>query len=241
MLFAIFGISNGALDLVVNLLVLFLVVVWLALIYWTYADAKRRLADPVLITCATGASLFPYIGTIVYTILRPPEFLDDAKERKLEIRAAELRVRALSEQACPHCEFPVEKSFLRCPNCKRRLKDPCESCGKPIGPRWAICPYCEAEVPRRERAAKAPTSRAEPRKDQPQRAQRTAARDRREKPSRDARRAAQKLQTDAERGERQAPPKKRPAPSADKPKEGSAPKEREASPTEDQPRRAPAS
>ena len=41
---ALFGIENGGLNLVVNLLVLFLVVIWLALVWWTYADARRRKA-----------------------------------------------------------------------------------------------------------------------------------------------------------------------------------------------------
>jgi hypothetical protein len=147
MQFAIFGINNDGLNLVANLFVMGLVVVWLALIVWTYLDASRRIEDPVLVACATGASLFPYIGTFVYSILRPPEFLDDAKERDLEIKAAELRVRQLSELSCPNCHYPVEKSYLRCPRCQRRLKDPCESCGKPVDPRWAICPYCETALP----------------------------------------------------------------------------------------------
>ena len=134
------------------MVVLFLVAVWLALVYWTYADAKRRMEDSVLIACATVASLFPYLGTIVYTILRPPEYLDDAYERRVEVRAAELRVRQLAEQACPHCEFPVEKTYLRCPRCRRRIKDPCVSCGKPLDPRWGVCPYCETEVIRRQPA-----------------------------------------------------------------------------------------
>jgi hypothetical protein len=147
MQFAIFGIENDGLNLVANLFVLALVVVWLALIVWTYLDARRRIEDPVLVACATAASLFPYIGTFVYSILRPPEFLEDARERRLEIRAAELRVRQLSELSCPNCRYPVEKSYLRCPHCQRRLKDPCESCGNPVDPRWAICPYCETALP----------------------------------------------------------------------------------------------
>ena len=141
---AIFGIENDGINLAINLLILFLVVVYLALIAYTYLDAKRRLEDPVLIGCATVASLFPFLGTIVYTILRPPEFLEDARERKLEIRASELRVRQLEDTSCPNCEHPVERTYLRCPSCQARIKDPCESCGKPIDPRWSICPYCEA-------------------------------------------------------------------------------------------------
>jgi len=146
---ALFGITNDALNLVVNLLILFLVVLWLALVAWTYLDARRRLQDGFLVLCATVCSLvFPFVGSIVYSILRPPEFLADQRERELEIRASELRVRQLEEQSCPNCEHPVERTFLRCPNCRARIKDPCEMCGKPIDPRWSICPYCETPVQR---------------------------------------------------------------------------------------------
>jgi Double zinc ribbon len=146
MALAIFGITNSALNLVATLFVLMLVVLWLALIVYTYLDARRRISDPFLIACATVASFFPYIGTAVYAIVRPPEFLEDAHERELEIKAAELKVRQLREQTCPNCEYPVEKNYLRCPNCQRRLKDPCPTCSKPVDPRWGLCPYCETNL-----------------------------------------------------------------------------------------------
>jgi hypothetical protein len=154
---AIFGITNDGLNLVATLFLLMLVVLWLALIVYTYLDARRRISDPFLVACATVASFFPFIGTAVYAIVRPPEYIEDAHERELEIKAAELRVRQLREQTCPNCEYPVEKNYLRCPNCQRRLKDPCPSCGKPVDPRWGLCPYCETnlsgggERPRRKR------------------------------------------------------------------------------------------
>ena len=149
--FAIFNISNNGLNLAVTLFILMLVAVWLALIVYTYLDARRRVSDPFLVACATIASFIPYIGTAVYAILRPPEFLEDAHERELEIRAAELRVRQLTELSCPNCEYPVEKNYLRCPNCQHSLKDPCPSCGKPVDPRWAVCPYCESTLEGRSR------------------------------------------------------------------------------------------
>src|SRR5205809_443050 len=95
---ALFGITNSGLNLFVNLLILFLVVVWISLIAWTYLDARRRIRDQV--------------------------------------------------------------------------RDPCESCGKPIDPRWTLCPYCETPVrraaPRRggepaARPAERPTPSARPR------------------------------------------------------------------------------
>ena len=160
---ALFGIENDGLNLVVNLLALSLLVLYLALLFWTYADARRRIADPMLVGCATAASLFPFIGTIIYLIVRPPEYLDDVHERELEIAAAEARLNSVRRDTCRHCDFDVEPGFLRCPSCLRRLKEPCTVCGKPLDPRWKICPYCEAEVGqapaqprRRERRVRAP-------------------------------------------------------------------------------------
>ncbi|MHB8656473.1 MAG: zinc ribbon domain-containing protein [Solirubrobacteraceae bacterium] len=159
----VFGIKNGTVNLVVSLLILFLVVIWLALVYWTYADARRRVADPMLIGCATAASLFPFVGTIVYMIVRPPEYLDDVRERELEMQAVEARLAEVGYHLCPHCDYEVEKEYLRCPSCMRKLKDPCKACGRPLDPVWKICPFCEAEVgsappPRRPRRRREPAA-----------------------------------------------------------------------------------
>ena len=161
---AVFGINNSGVNLAVDLLILFLVVIWLALVYWTYADARRRISDPMLIGCATAASLFPYVGTIVYMIVRPPEYLDDVRERELEMQAAEARLAELGYHLCPYCDFEIEKDFLRCPSCMRKLKDPCQTCGRPLDPQWKICPFCEAEIgaasptPRRARRRRESTA-----------------------------------------------------------------------------------
>ena len=159
---AIFGIDSNGLNLVVSLFILGLVAVWLALIVYTYLDAKRRISDSFLVGCATLASFIPYLGTAVYAIVRPPEFLEDAHERELEIKAAELRVRQLTELSCPNCEAPIEKSYLRCPQCQRRLKDPCPSCGKPVDPRWALCPFCETALGDEERRVRRKPKRRKP-------------------------------------------------------------------------------
>jgi hypothetical protein len=151
------GIRSSTVSLVADLLILFLIVFWLALVYWTYADARRRIEDPILVGCATVAALFPYVGTLIYVIVRPPETLEDAHERELEMQAAEVRLAESGVLFCPHCDNEVEKDFLRCPSCLRKLKDPCPECGRPLRPEWKVCPYCEAEVgapaplPRRSR------------------------------------------------------------------------------------------
>jgi hypothetical protein len=157
---AYFGIESSGLSLAVDLLILFVVVLYLSLIYWTYADARRRIFDPMLVACATAASLFPFVGTIIYMILRPPEYLEDVRERELETQAAEARLKQLDQTLCPHCSYRVEPDFVRCPSCLRKLKERCASCSRPLDQAWTICPYCEADVPglsaprsRRRRAA----------------------------------------------------------------------------------------
>jgi hypothetical protein len=149
-----FGIESSGLNLVVDLLILFVAVLYLSLIYWTYADARRRILDPMLVGCATAASLFPFVGTIVYMILRPPEYLADVRERELETQAAEARLHEFDHSLCPHCDYRVERDFVRCPSCLRKLKERCVSCQRPLDQAWTICPYCETEV-----AAAAPPRR----------------------------------------------------------------------------------
>ena len=114
------------------------------------------------------------MGTIVYMIVRPPEYLDDVRERELEMQAAEARLAELGYHLCPHCDYEVERDFLRCPNCMRKLKDPCQSCGRrwtrrgrsarSARPRSA----CPRPTPRRQRRRPAPSmAAAEPAAEQP--------------------------------------------------------------------------
>jgi hypothetical protein len=142
----VFGITNDSLNQAVSVLLLVLIVLWAALVFWTYADARRRIDDPMLVGCATAASLFPFVGTIVYMIVRPPEYLEDVRLRELEMTAAEARLANLDYQLCPHCDYEIKGDYLRCPSCMRKLKERCYSCGKPVDPSWKLCPFCEAET-----------------------------------------------------------------------------------------------
>jgi hypothetical protein len=210
MTLALFGIENDGLNLAVNLLVFFLVVIWVALVYWTYQDAARRLDDPMLVACATVASLFPFIGTIVYTIVRPPEYRADRHERELEIQAAEKRLALLENRTCRNCGAEVDPAYLRCPSCARKLKEPCASCGKPLDPRWRVCPFCEADVaaslragseqarrPRRQEARTEAGKRAAERT--AQRSDRDRQRERHPAPERDGARAEAAPRTTSQR------------------------------------------
>ncbi len=86
---------NSGVNLAVNLVVLFLVV---DLAGADLLDLRRRPAAdrrPRARRLRDRASLFPFVGTIVYMIVRPPEYLEDVRERELEMQAAEARLAQL--------------------------------------------------------------------------------------------------------------------------------------------------
>lgn len=132
-------LSSPILRIAGQLLLLLTAVLWLALVYWTYTDARRR--GTLAILWGIIAVIFPFLGTLVYLIVRPPEYELDARERELELAVLEreLRSRVL---LCPNCRALVEKDYLICPECNWELKKPCIECEKPLDHNWQTCPYC---------------------------------------------------------------------------------------------------
>jgi Double zinc ribbon len=130
-----------------NLVFLFLVVFWLAVGYWTYKDARRRIQDTWLVAMATLLGLVPpFIGAVIYMLFRPPEYLDEVRERELEMRA--LQALRPADVRCPVCRSVVEPEFLVCPVCTTRLRESCSGCKAPLDPLWQVCPFCETPVAR---------------------------------------------------------------------------------------------
>jgi Double zinc ribbon len=139
--------DNPDWTLAKNLGVLLLVILWLATAFWTFKDARRRIEDPWLVGLATVIGLVPpFLGPIIYLFFRPPEYLQDVRERELEIMAMEERIAQL-DQRCPVCRARIEASYLVCPVCTTRLKSSCANCGQALEALWQICPYCAAPVP----------------------------------------------------------------------------------------------
>jgi hypothetical protein len=133
---------------VIRNLALFLgVVFWAATVYWVYKDARRRIEDPWLVAMATllGA-VPPFLGPLIYMLFRPPEYIEDVRERELEILAIEEQL-AERDLRCPVCRGAVDSSFLVCPVCTTRLKQACTECASPLEPIWQVCPYCATPVP----------------------------------------------------------------------------------------------
>ena len=138
--------SSGTWQAIRNILLFFLVILWLSVAYWVYKDAKRRIEDPMLVWLATVLGAIPFLGPLIYMLFRPPEYLEDVRERELEIKAMEKRLGG-RDLHCPVCRAEVEPDFLICPVCTTKLRQACVNCHRPLEALWQICPYCETPIP----------------------------------------------------------------------------------------------
>ena len=138
--------QSGTWLVIRNLAIFFVIVFWLAVAFWTYKDARRRIEDPWLVVMATVLGLVPpFVGAFIYMLFRPPEYLEDVRERELEIKAMERRLGG-RDLHCPVCRAEVDSSYLVCPVCTTKLKQACVSCGAPLEPIWQVCPFCETPI-----------------------------------------------------------------------------------------------
>jgi RNA polymerase subunit RPABC4/transcription elongation factor Spt4 len=148
----LFGGVNDFFDstewhLIRNLAAFFVFVFWLATIFWVFKDARRRIGDPWLVAMAVLLPIVvPFLGPLIYMLFRPPEYLEDVRERELEIKAIEKRLGG-RDLHCPVCRAEVEPDFLICPVCTTKLRQACVHCHRPLEAIWQVCPYCETPIP----------------------------------------------------------------------------------------------
>lgn len=135
-------LNSPAVSLATNLCLLFFVVFSVALIFWTWRDAERRGAMSWF--WALVVLLFNVFGWMIYMVVRPPEYAEDARERELEIRSREAEL-AREAATCPACFKPVEPDFLICPSCMKKLRKECVSCDRALKLDWQVCPYCKTK------------------------------------------------------------------------------------------------
>jgi hypothetical protein len=97
--------------------------IWVLLIGYVYADAKRRGMRYVMWTWL--AILVPNaIGIILYFALREP----------LPI-------------PCPRCAAPAKPGFVFCPACGTPMQPACPNCRRAVEPGWSNCPHCGTNLP----------------------------------------------------------------------------------------------
>ena len=147
-------IHNPIVELLGQLIVIYVVLLWLGTAYWSFRDMQARTENPILPYFAAALIVFftPLLfvfAVILYLIVRPRESLAEVYERSLaeETLLAEVEKNKL----CPTCRQRVGPDWLVCPNCRTRLHRICPACTRLAEPDWALCAYCGKELERFER------------------------------------------------------------------------------------------
>lgn len=135
---------QNALILVAFLFALYLAVMWVAAIVWTYRDIRARTTEPFeQASSVLLVAIFNIPGLLLHVLMRPKMTIEDQVDRRLE---AEAMFQDIQERpACPQCAARVQPDFVLCPLCRAQLRAPCRDCGQPLAVDWVMCPYCTAE------------------------------------------------------------------------------------------------
>lgn len=128
-------------DWVIKGVLIYLGVLWFAIIIWVGRDIINRTNNILFQVSVILMNIaLPVFGLILYLIIRPGKTL-------LEKYYEELEYNFLSEQAsddeeCAKCEASISPDFLYCPSCAEKVKNNCWNCDHVYLSRYVVCPYC---------------------------------------------------------------------------------------------------
>jgi RNA polymerase subunit RPABC4/transcription elongation factor Spt4 len=148
--------SSPLVQLGIQAIGVYIVVIWLASAYWAFRDMQGRTANPVLPYLAAAlvigfTPIFFLFGIIVYRIIRPQERLGEAYERGLAEEALIAEIEQIEH--CATCGRKVRDDWIICPTCRTRLKRVCPHCTKLVGLDWSLCAWCGRDFERRDALA----------------------------------------------------------------------------------------
>jgi hypothetical protein len=147
------GLFDSTNALIVGLVVavaIYVAVLYVAVAFWVVRDARRRSESWFFAVFAGLLGLFlPFLGVIIYMVVRPPRTLDEERALYLEEQALQesepLDATPMS-RPCPTCGREIEPDFVICPYCRTQFARRCNACGKWLRLGWHLCPYCAEEV-----------------------------------------------------------------------------------------------
>jgi hypothetical protein len=144
-------LSNPIVQLASQLIVIYVVLLWLGTAYWAFRDMQARTENPILPYFAAALIIFftPLLfvfAVVLYLIVRPRETLAEVYERSLAEES--LLAEVEKNELCPVCRDRVDSEWLVCPNCRTRLHRVCPSCNRLAEPTWPLCAFCGKDFER---------------------------------------------------------------------------------------------
>jgi RNA polymerase subunit RPABC4/transcription elongation factor Spt4 len=151
--------SNPIIQLTLQAIVAYVVILWLAAAYWAFRDMQLRTENPILPYLAASLIVlftpaFFVFGVVVYRIVRPQEKIGEVYERNLAEEALLAEVEAV--KSCPTCARRVNDEWIICPTCRTRLNRVCPNCSRLVGLDWSLCAWCGKDFERHDLAALEP-------------------------------------------------------------------------------------
>lgn len=125
----------------------YLAVLYIGLAFWVVRDARLR-SDSwtfAIVATALGLSL-PFLGVLVYLVIRPPRTLDEERALELEALALIEPPAEPRDRPCPSCGREIEREFVICPYCRTQFARRCHACQRWLRLGWRVCPYCAEEI-----------------------------------------------------------------------------------------------
>jgi RNA polymerase subunit RPABC4/transcription elongation factor Spt4 len=136
-----------------QLIAVYVVLLWAATAYWAYRDLQTRTSNPVAPYLAAALIilftplLFPF-GVVIYRIVRPSETVAEANERALAEEAMMVEIEA--QPHCANCGRQVHEDWIICPTCRNRLRRVCPNCSRLVELDWSLCAWCGKDFERPE-------------------------------------------------------------------------------------------
>jgi RNA polymerase subunit RPABC4/transcription elongation factor Spt4 len=148
--------ENPIVQLAIQAVAIYFVILWLASAYWAFRDMQQRSENPVLPYLAAALIILftPVLfvfGVVVYRIVRPHEKIGEVYERNLAEEALLAEVETI--KTCPSCSRRVNDEWIICPTCRTRLNRVCANCGRLVGLEWSLCAWCGKDFERADLAS----------------------------------------------------------------------------------------
>jgi RNA polymerase subunit RPABC4/transcription elongation factor Spt4 len=126
----------------------YVVVLWVATAFFVWRDARHRSESLLFQLFALILGFIPpFLGALVYMVIRPPRTLDEERTLALEEQTLrEIDNDAIALRPCPSCGREIEADFIVCPYCRTHFARRCHACDRVLRLGWAVCPYCAEEV-----------------------------------------------------------------------------------------------
>ena len=138
----------SVITLAVIAVVAYVAVLWVATAFFVWRDARRRSGSATFQLFALLLGFLPpFLGALVYLVVRPPRTLDEERAYALEEQTLrEMDEDPIALRPCPSCGREIEVEFIVCPYCRTQFARRCHGCDRVLRLGWAVCPYCAVEV-----------------------------------------------------------------------------------------------